>query len=320
MDRTGRLAIRTPARLRAALLVGVCLSAVGVLGCTQSSESAAAGDRPRIVVTLPPEAYLVERIAGERVRVSVLIAPGQSAHTFEAAPRQLAELCTARLYFALDFPFEQQMLGKAAGIAPQLQTISLAAGLARRRLNAAEAEAHEDDGEAADDHSVNAADPHTWLAPALYAQQAQRVRDALVAQLPAAAGEFNAACEQLCGELAALDQELAQRLAPCRGRAFFVFHAAWGYFADAYGLRQAAIENGGKEPSARELVALIDRARAAGARLILIEPQYSRRAADVLAREIHARVETIDPYAKDVPVTLRKLADLILESQTGGQF
>ena len=90
-----------------------------------------------------------------------------------------------------------------------------------------------------------------------------------------------------------------------------VFHPAWGYFADTYGLTQVAVEYQGKEPGARALAGLIDRARADGIRVVLVQPQMSPRSAEQIARAIGGRVESIDPLSADYFGTLKQLADLI---------
>lgn len=307
-----------PLSMSLAGIVGVvALSA----GCATSGSTVDSDPRPRVFVCVPPQAFLVERIAGDTVRLSVLVGPGQSPHTFEATPRQLAALSEARLFLALDFPFEQQLLAKTAATARSMKIVNTAQGVPRRGLTALEAAESGHGlgpaGEQDHDHAPGAVDPHIWLAPRLLIHQAEIVRDALRELDPSHAVDFERNCAQLVDELEALDRLLKHELAVVRGREFFVFHPAWGYFADAYGLQQVAIENEGKEPSIRELARLIDRARAAHARLILVEPQYSRRTADALAREVTARVETIDPYAQDVPQTLKHLAQLILQSNQG---
>jgi len=75
------------------------------------------------------------------------------------------------------------------------------------------------------------------------------------------------------------------------------FHAAWRYFARRYELTEVgAVEPfPGKEPSARDIASLVERARAADVRAVLVEPQFSPRTAEQIAREIGARVATVDP-------------------------
>ena len=112
-------------------------------------------------------------------------------------------------------------------------------------------------------------------------------------------------------ELDDLDASLRATLAPCRGKALFVFHPAWGYFADAYGLRQLAIEHEGKTPTDRELTELQRQARTEQVSVVFVQPQISSKAADAVAAAVGGRVEKIDPLAEDVPANLRKVAAAI---------
>ena len=101
---------------------------------------------------------------------------------------------------------------------------------------------------------------------------------------------------------------------PLRSRRFMVFHPAWGYFADTYGLTQIAIEQEGKEPGARALTALIEQARAKQVRVIFVQPQFNRKTAQRLAAAIGGRVEPIDPLAENYIDNLRRVARLIAEA------
>lgn len=94
-----------------------------------------------------------------------------------------------------------------------------------------------------------------------------------------------------------------------------VFHPAWGYFAETYGLTQIPVQREGKEPGAKALAALVDEARREGVKVIFVQPQLSSRAAEQLARAIHGRVETIDPLAPDYVENMLRVARLIAEAE-----
>jgi len=133
-----------------------------------------------------------------------------------------------------------------------------------------------------------------------------------LARLDPAGGEaYRARARTLEAELLALHEELAARLAPAAGGVFIVFHPSWGYFADAYGLVQLPIETGGHEPGPRTLATLIDRGRAAGARAVFVQPQFSGRSATAVAEALGARVIRADPLARDYIGNLRMLGDTL---------
>jgi zinc transport system substrate-binding protein len=157
-------------------------------------------------------------------------------------------------------------------------------------------------------------DPHIWTNPLFARRMAEHMRDGFVRIDPAHAGEYDRNYRLLANDLDALDRDIRERLAPFAGRAFLVFHASWGYFADAYGLMQIAIEGEGKEPGPRSLAATIDAARRSGCRVVFVQPQFSRATAEVVAHELGARVVAIDPLGEDYIANLRRVAAALVEA------
>ena len=95
---------------------------------------------------------------------------------------------------------------------------------------------------------------------------------------------------------------------PLQGKTLLVFHPSYGYFADAYGLKQIAVEMGGKEPGARQLARLIDRAKEDGVRMIFVQPQFSKGSARTIAEAIGGAVVPLDPLARDYLENLERMA------------
>ena len=278
-----------------------------------------------VFVSVLPLATFVERVGGERVNVQAMVQPGHSPHTYEPTPRQITALADADLYFRVGMPFEDAWLQRIAAANPDMPIVDLREGLALRPLaahdhapdeaHAAHAHPHEhsdDPHEAA--HAADTMDAHVWTSPRLVRQMLVTIRDRLSALDPAGADAYAANQAAYDAELAALDAQLTARLAGLDQRGFLVYHPAWGYFADAYGLVQIPIEYQGKEPGARRLTALIEQARANGARVILVQPQFDQRAAKEVARAIDGRVEAVDPLGTDYAATLLGLADILADA------
>lgn len=153
-----------------------------------------------------------------------------------------------------------------------------------------------------------------WLSPPLLKRQAETIASALAEARPDLAPAIGERLAALTNELDSLHAELSTRLAPLKGRTIMVFHPSWGYFTDAYGLRQLAIEHEGQPPSDAEITRLRQVARECDVRLVAVEPQIDSRAARAIARSLGARVVSFDPIAADVPANLRHVADVLLES------
>jgi len=97
--------------------------------------------------------------------------------------------------------------------------------------------------------------------------------------------------------LNALDSDISAALKSVNNRTFIVYHPAWGYFAHDYGLKQVAIEEGGKEPQAAYMTRIIKQARDQNIKVVFVSPEFSSRNAEVVASEIGGRVVVISSLA-----------------------
>lgn len=286
-----KITARRPFRIVAALTLGLSL-----LACIAAGAAAGATEaRVPIFVSILPQADFAREIGGDLVEVNVLVGPGHSPAIYEPTPRQMAALAAAQVFFCAGVPFER-------GLVPKIAASPTCPILAGPRPTAG-ATGHGHDHSHADD-----LDPHTWLDPI----QAMALADTICAHfsllLPDHAAELATRRDQLKERLKALDAEIRQTLAPFAGAEFFVFHPAYGHFARRYDLVQVAVEAGGGEPGARQLATVIDQAKAAGAQVIVVQPQFSRRSAQTIANAIGAEILVLDPLAKDYEANLRHIA------------
>jgi zinc transport system substrate-binding protein len=278
---------------RAATLILLSLLAVA---------GAAPAAQPMVVaVSTPPQAYFLERLGGDSVRPLVMLPPGRSPATYEPTPKQLAALGDARLYFRAGVPFEKSFLPKLKRNFPKLRVVDTNQGIKLRPLE--EAENH--------GHGHGALDPHVWLSPPLAKLQAATMARALSRADPAQADAYAAKLALLMADLDRVDKKIAQMLAPYRGRTVLVFHPAYGYFLHAYGLRQKAVETGGKRPGPRQLAHLMEQAQEQGARVIFVQPQFSSASARAIAGALGAVVVPLDPLALDYLANLEHMASAI---------
>jgi zinc transport system substrate-binding protein len=247
-----------------------------------------------VAVSIPPLAWFVDRLAGDAARVETLLPGGANPHSYEPSLARIQATSQARIWVRVGHPsfaFEHSALEALLAERPDLVVVDAAAG-----------------GEQAED------DPHVWLSPRRARGIAARIAEALQKLLPAADPAVGARLARLDAEIDALDRELAERLRPFRGRAFFAYHPDWRLFAEDYGLRLVALEEGHKEPDAKALRDRIEAARSEGARAIFVSPQLSQESAQLVAGEVGARVIVIDPLAYDWPATLRRMTGALAES------
>ncbi|MEW7981768.1 MAG: zinc ABC transporter substrate-binding protein [Candidatus Sedimenticola endophacoides] len=293
------------------------LALVLLLSLVGAHRAAAA---PRVFVSIPPQQYLVEGIAGDLLEVEVMVGPGQNPATYEPLPRQMARLSGALLYYRIGVPFERVWMKRMLANNPSLEALDARQGLALRAIEAhGHAEKDDDDHGHPDDHGQDdhghpgGDDPHIWLSPRRMARMSDLLLERLVRLAPGHEAVMRANHHALRGRLEALDRELQTLLAPLRGRAFLVYHPSWGYFADDYGLHQVPIEAGGREPGARALVGLIEQARAERVRSIFVQRQFAQDQARALADAVGARLVVIDPLSGAYVENLRQAARAIAE-------
>jgi zinc transport system substrate-binding protein len=277
--------------------------------------AAAAGqDRLKVAVSIPPQAYFVERVGGDSIDVEVLVGPGQSPHTYEPTPKQIAALSQARAYFTIGVESEKALLPRIRRMFEGLEVIDTRTGVPVRMMAADEAEADERTHGPEEQHghaSEGRPDPHIWLSPTLVKIQAQTICDTLARLDAHHAEQYRRNLAAFHVDLDRIHARLAETLAPLKGREILVFHPAYGYFTDEFGLRQVPVEIEGKEPTAQQLAQLIERAKAARAKVIFVQPQFSRRSAEAVAKAIGGVVVPLDPLARDYLKNLEDLANRI---------
>ncbi len=238
-----------------------------------------------VAVSVPPHAWLVEAIGGDRVAVEVLIPPGASPETYEPSPRQMIALADADLYVAVGHPafgFERRHLETVRRTHPDLPVVAIADVL-----------------DLGVEGGIRRVDPHLWLSPSATRVAASTIAATLTRLDPQGAESYGRGLAATLTEIDRVDQEVSRSFAGLAGSRFLVYHPAWSWLAADYGLQQIAIERGGQEPSPRALREILEQARRSGLHVVFVQPGFSDRAARVVAREIDGRVQRIDPLARD---------------------
>ncbi|MEW6238652.1 MAG: zinc ABC transporter substrate-binding protein [Candidatus Omnitrophota bacterium] len=284
----------------------------------------AAEDKIKVFVSILPEAYFVERIGDAQVDANVMVGPGQNPHAFEPTPKLMAQLSKAAIYFRIGVPFEDVLMKRLQRSNPSMKIVDLREGI---KLLPMIEHHHEEDAEnhPSDEHATGsnekdeeaqegAKDPHIWLSPKLAKIQSQTIAETLAAFDPNHAEEYRSNLKKLLGELDRLDEEITKLFQNLRERRFMVYHPAWGYFADAYTMEQIPIEMEGKEPTAKQLVELIELAKSQNIKIIFVQKQFSANNAKTVAKAIGGQVVSIDPLAKDYFTNMRATARALYEA------
>jgi len=272
-------------RLEAGLWRRTAAAAIGLLWLAFPARTSG---RLRVLTTVYPLQEFAARIAGERGDVELLLPPGAGPHTWQPRPGDLVRLAEADLVLAVGAGLEPWLAGLVRGIAPsRVKVVEVSQG-----LPLIAAETREEPGpETANEHREDK-DPHIWLDFELAARVVDRIALEFIAADPAGRTVFEARARTLKSDLGALDEEFRAGLAGCAGRDLVVAgHAAFGYLARRYGLRQVALYGPSPEaqPRPHAVVEVVEQARRQGARAVFYETSVAPDLARAIAREIGAR-------------------------------
>ena len=276
--------------------------------------------RLRVVVSIDPQACFVERIGGDRVAVEVLVPAGKEPETYTPTPGQIKRLARSHVFFRVGFPAETALLPKLESVARRLKVVDTRESIRDdlRRPDPHGHNIHDDDHANAPgcDCGVDGIDPHVWGSPALVIRQAEAIRDTLITFDPDGRAEYEANCDRFVDDLAKLQAEIREKLAPHVGKAIYVYHPTYGYFCDEFGLEQKAIEVDGKPPTPKSLADWIGNVRRDEVRVIIVQPEFNRSAAEKVAQSTGAKLTAHSTLSRDYFQSMRDLAKLIEEAHS----
>lgn len=261
---------------------------------------------PKVVTDLPAVQSLALQVMGDLGPVEVLLEQGANAHSYQMKPSQARALEQADLVLWVGAEMTPWLDRAITSVAPDAHVLSLLHAEGTHRQDFAAPHDHEDehgaDEHAADahDHAAEGADahgdededghvhagldPHAWLDPANAELWLGLIADEFSRLDPEHAATYAANAAAAKAKIAALDATLTAELAPVKDRPFVVFHAAYGYFADHYGLKVAgAIALGdATDPGAAHLAELRADLTADGVVCAFPEAQHDTRPAERL--------------------------------------
>ena len=269
------------------------------------------GEKIPVFVSIAPQKFFVEQIGKDLVDVRVMVEPGASPHTYEPKPSQMAAISKARVYFAIGVGFEKAWLDRIRASNPGMVIVHTDHGIEKLPMAAhhhPDEDNHHENARHDHHHDHGELDPHIWLSPPLVMVQGRNILSALQKVDPDRYSVYEENYQAFAAMLAKLDGELRGVFAGKKGLEFMVFHPAWGYFAEAYGLKQVPIEIEGKEPKPAQLKKLIDHAREHDIKVVFVQPQFSSKSAEMVAREIRGQVAFVDPLAPNWAENLREAA------------
>lgn len=270
-----------------------------------SSSTVYSRDKVDVFATIPPIAFFVEKIGGEAVNVHSLISENDNPHTYAPTPKGIIELGRSRMIFSINLPFEKSLIDKLKRLKSGPKVIDLTKNVKFRSM-ACVHDAHHC-------NHTSKKDPHIWFGPEQIKVIGANIANALTINSPHNEDLFKKNLKSFLEELDKLDANLAKRLSPYKGTKVLVFHPSFGYLADAYDLKQEAVEIEGKSPSPRQIIKLIREAKRENIKTIFVQPQFDTKAAANIASAIKGEVVHINPMKRDVFKNMEYMVGMIIE-------
>ena len=274
----------------ALLLIIICLTSCNTGKPKQNNE------KPVIAVTIEPQRYFTEAIAGDKFDVISIVPKGSSPETYDPTPQQLVSLGDSKAYFRIGYiGFEQTWMDRLMNNTPHIQVFDTSKGIDLILNN----DDH-DHGHNSNDGHIHAVEPHVWNSTGNALIIAGNTYKALSQLDKANEVYYRNRYDSLCQRIQHTDSLIRRQLSvPEAAKAFMIYHPALSYFARDYGLHQISIEEGGKEPSPAHLKALIDLCQAEDVRVIFVQPEFDKRNAETIAQQTETKVIPINPLSYD---------------------
>ncbi len=250
----------------------------------QKAGMAESNAKPTVTVTIPPYKYFVEKIAGDKVDVNVMVSNGNNPETYEPNAQQMMELSNSALYLKVgSIGFEQTWIKKLQDNAPDMKMIDTSVGITPAKTPGGNI------------------DPHVWMSCKNARIIASNMLKALCKLEPKHKTFFEKNYKSLLSIIDKRDSTIKESFKenPDLVRKFVIYHPILTYFARDYRLEQLPIEEEGREPSAAQLKSLIEKARKEKIKYCLIQAEFANRNTTTFIKESQTKAMDINPLQAD---------------------
>lgn len=265
-------------------------------------------DKIVVYSTILPQKEMIEAIGGDKVRVNIIVSPGDSPHTRDLTPSQLTDLANARMYVMVGsgIEFEVKSMEKIRDLNKNMIVVDSSKGIELIEIGV-----HVHEGEEVHAEEDSGKDPHIWNSLRNGKIMVQNIYEGLIEVDPNNKEYYLKNRDDYIKKLDEADQYITKDLMNIPNRSFMIFHPSWGYFANDYNLTQIAIEVEGKEPTLQSLAHTIEDAKEENIKTIFVSPGFSSKAAEIITQEIGGKTEALDPLAENYIENLKITANKI---------
>lgn len=274
-----------------------------ISGCSSDKKSVessevenTASEKPIIAVTIVPEETFVKAVCGDLADVVTMVPPGNSPENYEPTPEEMEKFSKASLYFSIGVPTEEANILPNVG---NVKVISL-----QEKVSAVYPDRTFESGER---------DPHIWLSPKRVKVMVETIADEMGKLDKDNKDTYEKNAEAYIKQLDQLDQDISSSLENVKNKKFIVYHPAFGYLADDYGLTMYALEEEGKESTAQHLQDMIDLAKDENIKVIFYQEEIDSSQSKAFAEEIGGKTMELQPLAANYIENLENMAKTMAE-------
>ncbi|MCF7531738.1 zinc ABC transporter substrate-binding protein ZnuA [Pseudomonas petrae] len=272
----------------------------------------------RVLTSIKPLQLIAAAVQDGIAVPEVLLPPGASPHNYALRPSDVRRVQEADLLYWIGPDMETFLPRVLSGRSKASVPVESLPGMHLRHFTAG-SEHHDDDEDEHDhDHRPGSVDAHLWLSSVNARLIAAKMAADLSQADPANVARYESNVKAFDARLDALDAKIKQRVAGISGKQYFVFHEAFDYFEEAYGLKHAGVFAVSSEvqPGAQHVAAMRARLTEFGKTCVFSEPPLRPRLADTLSAGLPVKLAELDGLGGYTPATaqgyeqlLSKLAD-----------
>ncbi len=270
-----------------------------------------------VTVTIEPQRFFAEKIAGDKFAIHCVVPSGQSPETYDPTPKQMVQIGQSEAYLQIGYiGFELVWMQKIRENNPDLKIFDVSEGMKFVKETEEEEHEHETDDGHHHHHHAGGIDPHIWSSIEGAKVIAWNTLNAFIELDKENTEYYWKNYNDLLAEIDKTEAVIKRLLDPLTDRTFIIYHPALTYFADEFDLVQLCIEMDGKEPSPAQLKQLVTTAKEHHAAVVFIQQEFDQKNAELIAKGTGCRLVKINPLDYHWNTELIQIAKALADGET----
>lgn len=268
-----------------------------VTGCSSNKQEVQkTGEKPIVAVTIVPEKTFVEAVCKDLVQVITMVPPGNSPGNYEPTPKEKEMFSKAAIYFSIGVPTEKANILPSAG---DIKVVSL-----QDKITSTYPDRK---------FASGTRDPHIWLSPKRAKVMVETIAQEMGEIDKVNKDTYTKNAQEYIKQLDEVDKQIKSALSGVQSKKFIVYHPAFGYLADDYGLQMYALEKDGKEATPQHLQEMIELAKKENIKVIFYQAEIDSKQSKAFAEEIGGKSIKLEPLDGNYIENLKKMAKTMAE-------